>query len=81
VPGYEAVGWQGIVAPKGTPADIIERLNNEISLSLADAKMKARLAALGSDPFVSSSADFGRFVAEFTDRWGKVIRAANIKAE
>jgi tripartite-type tricarboxylate transporter receptor subunit TctC len=81
VPGYEAVGWQGLVAPKNTPAEFIGRLNGEINAALADTKMRARLAGLGSTPFASSPSDFGKFIAEFTDKWGKVIRAANIKAE
>jgi tripartite-type tricarboxylate transporter receptor subunit TctC len=81
VPGYEAVGWQGLVAPKNTPAEFIDRLNGEINAALADTKMRARLAGLGSTPFASSPSDFGKFIAEFTDKWGKVIRAANIKAE
>jgi tripartite-type tricarboxylate transporter receptor subunit TctC len=81
VPGYEAVGWQGLVAPKNTPVEITNRLNSEINAGLADIRMKARLADLGSNPFISSPSDFGKFIAEYTDKWGKVIRAANIKSE
>jgi len=81
VPGYEASGWQGIGAPRNTPTEIVDKLNKEINAVLADPKMKARLADLGSTPFVNSPADFGKFIAEFTERWGKIIRSANIKAD
>src|SRR5262245_11937959 len=81
LPGYEASGWAGIGAPKTTPAEIVEKLNKEINGALADEKIKARLADLGSVPMPTSPADFGKFIAEDTDKWGKVIRAANIKPE
>src|SRR5262249_33163205 len=81
VPGYEASGWQGIGAARNTPTEIVDKLNKEINSVLADPKMKARLADLGSTPFVNSPADFGKFIAEFTERWGKIIRSANIKAD
>jgi tripartite-type tricarboxylate transporter receptor subunit TctC len=81
VPGYEASQWFGVGAPKGTPAGIVERLNKEINAGLADPKMKARLADLGGTPFVLSPAEFGKFIAEDTDRWGKVVKFAGIKAE
>jgi tripartite-type tricarboxylate transporter receptor subunit TctC len=81
VPGYEAVVWQGIGAPKNTPAEIIDKLNKEINAGLADPKIKARLADLGSTALAGSPADFGRLIADETEKWGKVIRAANIKAE
>jgi tripartite-type tricarboxylate transporter receptor subunit TctC len=81
VPGYEASGWQGIGAPRNTPTEIVDKLNKEINAVLADPKMKARLADLGSTAFVNSPADFGKFIAEFTERWGKIIRSANIKAD
>jgi tripartite-type tricarboxylate transporter receptor subunit TctC len=81
VPGYEASAWQGIGAPKGTPADIIDKLNQEINAGLADAKMKARLADLGAAPMPMTSAVFGKFIAAETEKWARVIRAANIKAE
>jgi tripartite-type tricarboxylate transporter receptor subunit TctC len=81
VPGYEASGWQGIGAPRNTPTEVVDKLNKEINAALADPKMKARLADLGSTPFVNSPADFGKFIAEFTERWGKIIRSANIKAD
>jgi tripartite-type tricarboxylate transporter receptor subunit TctC len=81
VPGYEASGWNGICAPKNTPIEIIEKLNNVINASLADPKMKARLADLGTTTLFGSSADFGMLIANETEKWGKVIRAANIKPE
>ncbi|HEY3148157.1 MAG TPA: tripartite tricarboxylate transporter substrate-binding protein [Dongiaceae bacterium] len=73
--------WYGVGAPKATPAEIVEKLNNEMNAALADHKIKARLADLGSTPAVGSAADFGRLMADETEKWGKVIRAANIKAE
>jgi tripartite-type tricarboxylate transporter receptor subunit TctC len=81
VPGYEASLWQGIGAPKNTPSEIIDRLNKEINAALADPKMKARLADLGCTPFAQSPAEFAKLIASDTEKWGKVIRAANIKAE
>jgi tripartite-type tricarboxylate transporter receptor subunit TctC len=81
VPGYEAIGWQGLVAPRNTPREIVEKLNSEVNAALADSKIKARFADLGSSPLISSSAEFGRFIAEFTEKWAKVIRAAGIKPE
>jgi tripartite-type tricarboxylate transporter receptor subunit TctC len=81
VPGYEATAWFGIGAPKDTPADIVAKLNGEINAGLADAKVKERLADLGGEPMPMSSADFAKFIAEETEKWGKVVRAAGIKAE
>jgi tripartite-type tricarboxylate transporter receptor subunit TctC len=81
VPGYEASQWYGLGAPKNTPADIVDKLNKEINAALADPKMKARLADLGGAPLPGSSADFGKFIAAETEKWAKVIHAANIKAE
>jgi tripartite-type tricarboxylate transporter receptor subunit TctC len=81
LPGYEADDWKGIGAPKDTPVEIVARLNKEINGALADPKMKARLADLGGTPLPGSPADFGKFIAAETEKWGKVIRAANIKAE
>ena len=81
VPGYEANVWNGIVAPKNTPAEIIDKLHKEIDAALADPKIMARFADVGSVPKSMTSADFGKFIAEDTEKWGKVIRAANIKAE
>ena len=81
VPGYEASGWLGVGAPRNTPAEIVEKLNREINAALADPKIKARLADLGGTPVPGSSADFGKFIAAETEKWAKVIRAANIKVE
>jgi tripartite-type tricarboxylate transporter receptor subunit TctC len=81
VPGYEANVWNGIVAPKNTPAEIIEKLHKEIDAALADPKIMARFADIGSVPTSMTSADFGKFIVEDTEKWGRVIRAANIKAE
>ena len=81
LPGYEASGWNGVGAPKNTPAEIVERLNKEINAALADPKMKVRLAELGTTPFMLSSTDFGKFIADETEKWAKVIRAANIKMQ
>jgi tripartite-type tricarboxylate transporter receptor subunit TctC len=79
VPGLEASQWYGIVAPKSTPAEIVGKLNKEINAGLADRKMKARLAELGGTVLAGSPADFARLIADETEKWGKVIRAANIK--
>jgi tripartite-type tricarboxylate transporter receptor subunit TctC len=81
VPGYEASGWQGIGAPKDTPDEIVDKLNREVNTVLAESKMKAQLAELGVTVFPSSPADFGKLIADETEKWGKVIRAAGIKAE
>jgi tripartite-type tricarboxylate transporter receptor subunit TctC len=81
VPGYEAIGWQGLGAPRGTPADIIDRLNKEINAGLADPRIKARIMDLGYTVFANSPADFGKFVVAYTEKWAKVIRAANIKPD
>lgn len=81
VPGYEANGFYGIAAAKRTPADIVERLNATINAGLADPQLKARFADLGSVPTPATPTEFGNYIAEETDKWGKVIRAANIKAE
>jgi len=81
VAGYEASNWFGVGAPKATPAEIVEKLNKEINAGLAEPKMKARLADLGGDVLTLSPADFGKLIAEDTEKWRRVIRAANIKAE
>jgi tripartite-type tricarboxylate transporter receptor subunit TctC len=80
VTGYEASGWNGICAPKGTPAEIIEKLNSAINASLADARLAARFADLGATPIAGSPSEFAELIASETDKWGKVIRTANIKA-
>jgi tripartite-type tricarboxylate transporter receptor subunit TctC len=79
VPGYEASTWQGLGAPGNTPAEIVDKLNKEINAALSDPKIKARLADLGGTVLSGSPADFGRLIADETEKWGKVIRAANIK--
>jgi tripartite-type tricarboxylate transporter receptor subunit TctC len=81
VPGYEASGWFGIGAPKNTPSEIIDKLNKEINAGLADPKIKARLVDLGGTVLSGSPPDFGKLIADETEKWGKVIRDANIKAE
>jgi tripartite-type tricarboxylate transporter receptor subunit TctC len=81
VRGYEASGWYGLAAPKNTPAEIVARLNAEINAGLADPRMKGLFADLGAAVLPGSPADFGELLAEETEKWGKVIRAANIKAE
>src|SRR5262249_6469406 len=81
VPGFEASSWFGIAAPKGTPADIVERLNREVNAGLADPTIKARLADMGGTPLSGSPAEYGKLIADETEKWGKVIRAAGIKAE
>ena len=80
VPGYEVSAWYGVGAPKGTPAEVIDKLNKEINAGLADPKLKARIAEFGGTPMALSPAEFGKFIADETEKWGKVIRAANIKA-
>jgi len=81
VPGYEASTWYGLGGPKNTPADVIDRLNKEVNNALADPRMKSRLADLGGTVLPGSPAEFGKLIAEETEKWGKVIRAANIKPE
>ena len=81
LPGFEASGWFGIGAPKGTPAEIVDKLNREINAGLADTKIKARIADLGNTVLAGSPADFSRLITDETEKWGKVIRAANIKPE
>jgi tripartite-type tricarboxylate transporter receptor subunit TctC len=81
VPGYEASAWYGIVAPKGTPTDIVVRLNREVNAVLGDAAVKARLGELGASLLPGSPADFGELIAAETAKWTKVIKFAGIKAE
>jgi len=81
VPGFEASNWYGISAPKNTPPDIIDKLNKEINAALADSKIKERLAVLGGTPTPMSPAGFDKLIVDETEKWGKVIRAANIKPE
>jgi len=81
LPGYEASSWDGIGAPANTPPEIIGILNKQVNAALADPTFKARLADLGAEPFVGSPAEFGKFIVDYTEKWGKVIQAAGIKAE
>ena len=81
VPGYEASSWYGVGAPKATPAEIVDKLNKEINAGLADPKIEARLANLGGDALALSPADFSKLIADETEKWGKLIRTLNIKAE
>jgi tripartite-type tricarboxylate transporter receptor subunit TctC len=81
VPGYETSFWQGLVAPKGTPPEIVHKLNREVNAALADAKFKVRLDELGLNAIPGSPADFAKLIAAETERWGQVIRTVGIKAE
>ena len=81
IPGYEASGFYGLAAPKNTPAEIVDKLNNEINAALADPKMKAQLAEFGGVPMPMTPADFGRLIADETEKWAKVIKFASIKAD
>src|SRR6516165_5565243 len=81
VAGYEAVGWTGIGTTAKTPDDIVTTLNRHVNAALADATFKARLAEVGLEPFASTPSEFASFIAEQTEKWGKIIRAAGIKAE
>src|SRR5215472_7167847 len=81
LPGFEASNWFGVAAPRNTPAEIINKLNKEINVALAEPKIKARLADLGAASLTGSPADFGKLISKEAEKWGKVIRAANIKPE
>jgi tripartite-type tricarboxylate transporter receptor subunit TctC len=81
LPGYEARGWYGVVVPKATSVEIVGKLNQEINAALADPNMKQRLTELGVAVFAGSPADFGKFIADETEKWGKVVKFAGIKAE
>ncbi len=81
VPGYEASNWYGIGAPRNTPVEVIEKLNNETNAGLADAKLKARLDDLGGIALTGSPSDFGKLIVEETDKWGKVVKLVGIKAD
>jgi tripartite-type tricarboxylate transporter receptor subunit TctC len=81
VPGYETSQWYGISAPGKTPQEIVDKLNREINAALADPGMKAKFAAIGGEPLPGSAAEFGRLIAEETEKWAKVVRAAGLKAE
>ena len=81
VSGYEASGWSGLVAPKGTPSDVVNRLNNEINAELADPKFKARLADVGVTVFAMSPAEFGKHIVDETAKWAKLVRFAGLRPE
>ena len=81
VPGYVVTGWLGVGVPKGTAADIVERLNQEINAALADPVVKARMADIGSEPLPGSTAEFANLVARETEKWSKVVKFAGLKAE
>jgi tripartite-type tricarboxylate transporter receptor subunit TctC len=81
VPGYEASGWYGVGAPKGTPAAIVNFLNREINAALADPKMKARFEDISTDPLPTSPAEFGRHLADETEKWAKVVKFAGVRAD
>jgi tripartite-type tricarboxylate transporter receptor subunit TctC len=81
VPGYETSLWLGLGAPKGTPAEIIDTLNQETNAALTDPKIKARLADLGGTVLPGTPADFGKLIAEETEKWGKVVKFTGIKAD
>jgi tripartite-type tricarboxylate transporter receptor subunit TctC len=81
VPGYEAIAFWGIGAPRNTPAVIVDTLNKQVNAALADSKIKAQLADLGGPLLTGSPADFGKVVAEETEKWGRVVKFAGIKAE
>src|SRR5262245_35731363 len=80
-PTYEATTWFGIGAPKNTPSEIVDKLNKEINAAVADPKIKAQLTDLGGTSLTLSPGEFGKLIADNTEKWGKVIRAANIKPE
>jgi tripartite-type tricarboxylate transporter receptor subunit TctC len=81
LPGFEATTWFGVGVPKNTPVEIVEKLNREINAGLVDPKLKARLADLGGTMLPGSTADFGKFIADETEKWGKVVKLAGIKAD
>jgi tripartite-type tricarboxylate transporter receptor subunit TctC len=81
VPGYAVTGWLGIGVPKGTPVEIVERLNREVNATLAEPAIKARMTDLGSDPFVGSVADFAKLVTAETEKWAKVVKSSGLKVE
>jgi tripartite-type tricarboxylate transporter receptor subunit TctC len=81
VPGYDAAGWFGVAAPKGTPTDIVDILSKEVAAALADPGMKSRLTELGAEPMPMTPAEFTKLMADETVKWGKVIQQANIKIE
>ena len=81
LPGFEASQWYGVGAPRNTPAEIIDKLNKEINAGLADSKLKARLTDLGGTALPGSPADFGKLIAEETEKWAKVVKFSGAKAD
>jgi tripartite-type tricarboxylate transporter receptor subunit TctC len=81
VPGYEASAWQGFGAPRNTPPEIIDKLNNEINAALADPKIRARLSDFGGETLAGSATDFGRLIADETEKWGKVVKFSGAKPD
>ena len=81
MPGYEASAWQGVGAPKNTPAEIIDKLNKEIDAGLSDPEIKRRLADGGGTALAGSATDFGKFIGDETEKWAKVIKFAGIRLE
>jgi tripartite-type tricarboxylate transporter receptor subunit TctC len=81
VPGFAVSGWLGIGAPKGTPAEIVERLNREVNAALADPLVKARMADIGSEPLPGSVADFAKLLGAETEKWAQVVKFSGLKAE
>jgi tripartite-type tricarboxylate transporter receptor subunit TctC len=81
VPGYEALQWYGIVAPRNTPAQIVDRLNAEINAGLADPTMRTKLADLGGVPMAVTPGEFGKFIADETEKWAKVVKFSGAKAD
>lgn len=79
LPGYEASAWFGVGAPKGTPSEIVEKVNQALNASFADAKTKARIAELGGTPLPGSPAEFGTFIAKEVEKWGKVVELSGVK--
>ena len=80
LPGYEANAWNGLGAPRDTPPEIVDKINGEINAGLADPKIKERFANLSAVPMPMTPTEFGKLIVDETEKWGKVIRAANIKA-
>jgi tripartite-type tricarboxylate transporter receptor subunit TctC len=81
VAGYEASQWYGMAAPKKTPVEVIDKLNREINAALSDPMMRAKFAEIGGEPLAGSPSEFGRLIAEETEKWGKVVKFTGLKAE
>jgi tripartite-type tricarboxylate transporter receptor subunit TctC len=81
VPGYEASQWYGIAAPKNTPVEVVDKLNREINAALSDPAMRAKFAEIGGEPLAGSPSEFGRLIAEETEKWGKVVKFTGLKPE